>query len=85
MNITLTSWSSSSDTGSSSSSSIVNLYNLGDNLQVNEQPEIKIKLFKEIGDHIETMFDGYLQDGYGREWWSRRFRDFLLQVVMILS
>ena len=38
------------------------LNNLGDKLQVNEKPGINIKLFKEIGDQIETMFDEYLQD-----------------------
>ena len=40
----------------------MNLYKLGDKFQVNEQPKIKIKLFKKIGDQIETIIDEYSQD-----------------------
>ena len=42
--------------------SSVNLYKLGDKFQVNEQPKIKIKLFKKIWGQIKTIIDEYLQD-----------------------
>ena len=40
----------------------MNLYKLGDKFQVNEQPKIKIKLFKKIWGQIKTIIDEYLQD-----------------------
>ena len=41
---------------------VLHTVNLGDEPQVNEKPEMKIKLFKEIGYQIEGMFDEYLRN-----------------------
>ena len=60
----------------------MNLYKLGDKFQVNEQPKIKLKLFKNIGDQIETIIDKYLQDEVASDEVDALR---LLQVAMILS